>query len=565
MHAGKSGRMLLFTDGKVLEQATQAGNFGDVGEWDAARAESLLSRGAGDWAVSDEDAEKVFNMLVSAAPATRAGLVKQLKSMGKLGRLCDNLPWRWVEQLHDAIDDAETKAMLRPYFQGKGGGESVSKMYENQIMDNIEKDRLVRAYLWTFLDTAHSGLTFGFKDVHDQAYDAKEQGLISGDAYLSTTGKALGRAAALMAVTAATGGTAAAWGEGAALGLGAGKTTAQIIGGAFGGGVAGVSGQFTGDVYDQMLMGKEGFSSAGDYAMAGGLGAVSGAVTASVGTLGAKYFPDSAKTMSQVYAEKYPGLDNTLTRIRNAGIREGLVLRVTAQELHLLSKSGLASSTALDDALTRIGLVYANGRIDVKTQTLSKVHPQSEIEKLYGPVDPATGKVTTKNPKPTSGGYVADADSIPAGVKTTDQTMRDSLGIDGPASFYDKYKNPNDPLFEVTFKVGAELDVPLPQTEAPGTPLGTMDPMSHHMPGTGHTKGGVPEGKLPNGAPIEIIDIVPVGAPRTSYPSTGTQYGPYPGVTPSVRSPQAPMGGMTGGVTSGDYLREDDDYDRDFD
>lgn len=467
-----------------------------------------------------------------------------------MGRLCDNLPWRYVEQLHDVIDDSQARAKLRPYFQEKGGGESLSKVYERKIMENIEEDQLVRAYLWTFLDTAHSGLTFGFKDAHDAAYDAAQEGWISQDAYLSNTGKALGRAAAMMAATAATGGAAGAWGEGLALGLGAGKTTAQIIGGAIGGGVAGVSGQFTADVYDQLLMGKEGFSSGSDYALAGFTGAATGALTAGVQAAGSKYLPNSAKTMGQVYAERYPGLDNALTRMRNAGIREGLVLRVSAQELALLANSGLTNPANLQHSLDRIGLVYSNSRIDVAKTTIAKVHPQSEIQKMYGDIDPATGRVNVRNKQPTSGGYVADGDRIPAANKTTDQSMRDTLGIDGPVSWYDKYKNPNDPLFEVTFKVGVELDVPLPQTEASGTPLGTMNPDSHHMAGAGATKGGVPEGKLPNGTPIEIIDIRPVGTPRASYPDTGATYKPYSASTPSVRNLPAPVSGATSGTTA---------------
>lgn len=545
--AGDSGRSLTTTENKVHEQATASGEFGDVGEWDASRVSGLLSRGATDWAITDEDAEKIYGMITSAAPATRGDLVLQLARMGKLGRLCENLPWRWVEQLHDAIDNPAAKTKLRPYFEDKGGGESLSKVYERKIMENLEEGNEVRAFLWTFLDTAHSGLTFGFKDVHDTAYDAAQEGWISDDAYLSQTAKGLGRAAAMMAVTAATGGAAGAWGEGIATGLGAGKTTAQIIGGAIGGGAAGVSGQFSGDVYDQLLLGKEGFSSGSDYALAGLSGAATGALTAGVQAAGSKYLPNSAKTMSQVYAERYPGLDNTLTRIRNAGIREGLVLKVTAQELHWLTRSGLTNSANLNEALTRVGMVYQNERINVQTQTLAKVHPQTEIEQFFGDVDPTTGQVTVKNKNPTSAGYVADAEQLGMRSLDSDQSVRETLGIDTDASFYQKYDGREGALFEVRFKVGVELDVPLPHAEAKGTPLGTMNQDTSHMAGVGKTKGGVPEGKLPRGTPIEIIDIRPVGTPRASYPATGKAYGPYGPTQPEVRNLPATLSGATGG------------------
>lgn len=551
---GESERSLAATDRAVHAQETATGGFGDVGAWDAARADSLLSRGITDWAVTDEDAEKVFDMIASAAPATRGGLVLQLARTGKLARLCDNLPWRYVQQLHDVVDDPAARAKLRPHFEDKGGGESLSKVYERKIMQNIEDDRLGRAYLWTLLNTAHSALTFGFKDVHDASYDAAQEGWISSDAYWSTTAKGVGRAVALMAVTAATGGASGAWGEGVAAGLGAGKTTAQVIGGTFGGGVSGVSGQFTGDVYDQALMGKEGFSSARDYAVAGATGAGTGAATSGLTAgmvAGSKYLAGSAKTMSQIYAQRYPGLDNTLTRIRNAGIREGLVLRVTAQELELLASSGLAHPASVTDALARMRTVADNERIDVNTRTLAKVHPQSEIQMFYGDVDPTTGHVHVRNQNPSSAGYVADAEHFAGGTRRSDKAVREALGIDTEADYYVKYDKPDDPLFEVRFKVSVELDVPLPQTEAPGTPLGTPNPESHHVAGAGRTKGGVAEGKLPpGGAPIEIVDIRPVGAPRAAYPPVVGPYGPRPPATPSVRNLAAPLSGATAGMAA---------------
>lgn len=548
---GDSGPTLTMIAERVDQQAALTGGLGDVGSWDASQAARLLSPGAGRWFVSDDDAQRVFDMIASAAPAVRGQLVLQLDRMGRLGTFCEKLPWRWIEQLHDVVHDTAAKAKLRPFFQNAGGGESLSKLYERNIVENIEEGNYVRGYLWTFLDTAHSALTFGFKDAHDAAYDAQEAGLISNDAYVSSTMKGLGRAAAIMAATTITGGAAGAWGEGVAAGLGAGRTTAQIIGGAVGGGASGVGGQFAGDVYDQAVLGKQGFSSTQDYALAGITGAATGALTAGVQAAGSKYLKSSAKTMSQVYAERYPGLDNTLTRIRNAGIREGLVIRVTAQQLKLLAETGLMNRATFQASLAKIGLVYRNGRIDVSTRRLAKIHPQSEIQRMYGDIDPSTGHVTIRNEQPTSAGYVADADSISTANKQSDQSMRDTLGIDGPSSWYDKYKNEMDPLFEVTFRVGVELDVPLPQTEAVGTPLGTMHPNSHHMTGTAHTKGGVPEGILPPGTPIEILEIVPVGTPRASYSDTGVTYSPYSPASPSVRNLPAAVAGSSAGISAG--------------
>lgn len=527
--SGSSHEVLRKTHGAVLDQARATGNFADVGTWDAAKVDDLLSRGVTDWAITDDDAEDVLDMVASAAPAARAKLVLQLESMGKLGAMCDNLPWRRVKELHDVLDDRSAKAALRPHFQHKGGGESLSKVYEDKIMDALEDDRDVAAFLWTFLDTAHDGLTFGFKGAHDAAYDASEEGWISDDAYVSTTAKAAARSAAVMAVSMATGAVGGSWGEGVAQGLGAGRTAAQIIGGAAGGATAGVTGLATSDAYNQLLMGQDGWSSLGDYGHSALMGGVTGALTAGVQAAGSKFLPNSAKSMSQTYAERYPELDNILTRIRNAGIREGLVLRVTGQELKTMVKAGLVDSNALAASVDRITQVADNTRIDVGDRTLSKVYPQSKIEEYFGDVDPVTGDVTVRNPDPRVAGYVADAQEIPFAARVSDGTIRDALGINGTFSKYAQYRNSRDPLFEVTFRTGVELEVPLPQEAAAGTPLGGQDAVTQHRPGTGLTRGGVREGTLSMAAPIEIIGIRPVGAPRMSYP-------PLKGYTPSASS-----------------------------
>lgn len=548
--------------GDVREQAAETGNLLDVGMFDADRATGLLSYGATDWAISDEDAMSVFSMVMSAPRESRHTLMQQLDRAGRFDRLIENLPWKAVQALRDSIPpDAADPGGLRQRMNERigeeSGGESLSKVYERNIMQNIEEDDLAAAYGWTFLKTAHSALTLGFLDIHDAAYDARQEGYISSDAYWSTTTKAAARSAIIMAATAASGGAAGAFAEGTALGLGASQTTATLIGAGIGGGVSGIAGQFTGDVFDQAFLGKEGFSGIEDYAIAGAFGAGTGLLTAGVQAAGAKYLPDSAKTMAQVYAQRYPKLDNVLTRIRGSGVRTGLRVRVTGQELAELAKAGLVGKANLQDSLDRIGAVYRNDRIDIASETLSKVHTQSEIEKMYGAVDPATGKVTVVNQEPTAGGFVGQTSDIAPPARGSDAGLRQTLGIDNPAApFYAKYYS-GEPLFEVVFRSNVDLDVPLPQANAPGVRLGAQDPLSHHMPGTGRTAGGVAEGTLPRGTPIEIIEIRPVGDPHAGFPSTGTTYAPYPAAPPSVRNLPAPLSGGTSGPTSTADVRED--------
>lgn len=562
---GSDDRTVLAGLGTVQDQSSATGVLGDVGKWDMGKVRQLLAladegsvaeamtavsgmvlpHGQLDAAVASE----IMEMIAGAAPNVRAGLLHQLDGAGGLDMLCEAVPWLAVKQLHDAIDDPQMKARLAPHYIDKGGGKSLSKTYEENILEDLDEGHPFRAYLWTFLKTAHGALTFGFLGVHDAAYDALQAGVISNAEYASITAKAVARSAAIGGASMLTGGAAGAWGEGVAAGLGAGETTASIIGGGVGGAAAGVGGQFTGDVFDQAAFGKQGFSSLGDYGEAAALGGVTGIVTAGVATAGAKYLPESAKTMNQVYAEQYPALDNVLTQMRGSGTRAGLTIRVSAQELIELTKTGLVGTPNLQTSLDRIGLVYDNERIDVGSEQLTKVHPQSEIEKMYGPVDPATGQVSVLNQAPTSGGFVGASGDAPPGSMPTDADVRSTFGIDTNAPFYQKYSS-GEPLFEVVFRTEVELDVPLPQEQAAGVPLGSVDPVTHHQPGAGRTIGGVREGVLPRGSAIEIVEIRPVGGPQASFPPTNTPYKPYSPATPSVRHLPAPLAGATGTETS---------------
>jgi hypothetical protein len=547
---GPSGRSLGDTAEAVRVQWRETGAFLDVGEFDRQKMESLLTYSAGDWAITDEDAMGVARMVMSASPPARGPLLAGIDGMGLLTRLCENLPWKYVQAMEQGMQGPdEVKTRLREYWQSQGGGESLSKMYDDQIMDNLAEGDNVAAFGWTYLATAHNALTFGFLSTHDAAYDAAQEGWISSDAYYSTTAKAAARSAAIAGVTIASGGAAGAFGEGVALGLGAGRTAAQLIGGGFGGAVSGVAGQATTDAFDLALMGKEWEDvDGGNYLLAGGLGAGTGLLTAGVAAAGSRYLPNSAKTMSQTYAERYPQLDNVLTRLRNSGIRTGLATRVTGQELIALVDSGLVGAP---NALERLDAVYGNRRIEIPIEDLTKVFPQSDIERMYGPVDPATGAVAVPSGPQSGGGFVGAAPDVPPGGLSTDANVRQTFGLDTNAQFYAKY-HAGEPLFEVTFRTTVELDVPLPQENAVGVPLGSVDPATHHVPGAGRTAGGVREGTLPRGSAIEILSIRPIGKTHTTFPSTGQPYGPYPVAPPAVRpgTLPAPAGGAVGGSTN---------------
>src|SRR5207237_3625674 len=100
-------------------------------------------------------------------------------------------------------------------------------------------------------------------------------------------------------------------------------------------------------------------------------------------------------------------------------------------------------------------------------------------------------------------GFAGKTSDIPPGARGSAAGARQSVGAQPTPgtqpvwtrpNYYQKYFNPADPLFEAVFQSDVELDVPLPQQHAKGTPLGGQDPVSLHMAGTGRTSGDVAEG-----------------------------------------------------------------------
>ena len=168
---------------KVFVQSKETGTTADVGQaWDAEEAHNALGYSTTDWKVTDEEASRVFEMLAKAEPRARGELVKQLHRMGRLGALCEHLPWGEVKQLWESIEDKEASKLLEPYWDGKGGGKSLGKKLE-------EQDHWYATALNRFLDIA----TFGAKPRIDASYDAREAGLITNDAYWESVTKAVGR------------------------------------------------------------------------------------------------------------------------------------------------------------------------------------------------------------------------------------------------------------------------------------------------------------------------------------------------------------------------------------
>lgn len=321
------GHTAVELERKVFVQSKETGTTADVGEaWDAEEAHRALSYSTTDWKVTGEEASRVFDMLAQAEPRARGELVKQLYRMGRLDALCEHLPWGLVKQLWESIQDRAASRLLEPYWAGKGGGKSLGKLLAEQ--DHWYTDALNK-----FLDLS----TFGAKPRIDAAYDAREAGLISDDAYWGSVTKAVGRAAFVAAATAATGGAAGEFVAGASEGMGlasgmAGRGVTAIASGATAGGVGNVAGHFIGDIYDQVLDGKAGFDALSSYGRSFAEGTALGGATAGVGLAASKYLAPGARSLAQAAAAMHPQLTRVLEAARSAGRGAGVRVQTTVRE-----------------------------------------------------------------------------------------------------------------------------------------------------------------------------------------------------------------------------------------
>jgi hypothetical protein len=313
---------------KVTAQSRETGTTADVGDlWDADEAHRALSYSTTDWKVTDAEASRVFEMLLKAEPRARGELVKQLHRMGRLGALCEHLPWGLVKQLWESIQDPAASKLLEPYWTDKGGGKSLGKRLEEQ--DHWYTDALDK-----FLDIA----TLGAKPRLDASYDAREAGLITNDAYWGSVTKAVGRAAFVAAATAATGGVAGELVGGASEGMGLassglGRGVTAVASGATAGGVGNVAGHFIGDVYDQAVDGKQGFDSLSAYGGSFKQGVIVGGMTAAVGLAASKYLPQGARSLAQEAAAARPQLTRVLEAARSVGVGAGVKVQLTIDKV----------------------------------------------------------------------------------------------------------------------------------------------------------------------------------------------------------------------------------------
>ena len=358
-------------------QAMETGATADVGQrWNPAKAEDALTYGLADWAITDEDAMEVIEMLRWASPEARGGLVKQLHKRGLLARVTSNVGWQYVKAIAETLNDPEAEALLAPYWEGKGGVPSLGQLLTKQVQDNRQQGGLVndvQAFAWETLNNSLDVFTLGAKPALDAAHEALDAGWISADAYSFEASKTEARAIVTAAAMAATGGLAGAWTEGAALTLGAGEGGSSVLSAAMGGAVGNTAGQLAGDTFDQAFSGKQGFDSLGSYAQTFAQGGLFGAALAPVGLAAAKYLPATMRTIAQDIAAHHPEMVGILEAAKTAGAGAAFRVRVTVREWLDITKGGGGSGGMFAGGLQP---VFATAGI---SPDLSALPPDSEL------------------------------------------------------------------------------------------------------------------------------------------------------------------------------------------
>jgi hypothetical protein len=401
MDKGHSGRTLAETQTAVAAQAKETGALADVGELDV----ETLTRMVGQLG-SDDRALDLFERIRDAAPNARGPLVRQIDRLGKLSSFCDHLPFASVKQLHDAVApfDAPAAQRLAPFFMNRGGARSMQQIYLDQVDAKLQQDQSIRAFGWFFLERLHNMATLGFEGEQSAAYEAHQAGLTTDDRFRSATTKALGKAALVGVASAATGGVAGEFGQGVAAGLGASRSTAQIIAGGVGGVASGLGGHASGDLYDQLLNGKQGFDSLGEYMQSGAMGGAVGIGLAGLSVASGGYLPASAQRPVDRYAQRFPVLGKALEDIRATGFRSGATVRMKVAQLVELVDAGFggpgaASAFAPAGAYGRIRAWPPDTAVSVRlrptpasSSPMQRVADEGELLEIEG-VDPASGSI----------------------------------------------------------------------------------------------------------------------------------------------------------------------------
>ena len=396
---GAGGRTLAETRQAVTAQTHEPGALADVGELDTETLTRMLGQ-----TNSDDGALAVFEKIREAAPSARGPLLHQIDRLGKLDVFCRHLPFACVKELHDAVAplDAATAERLVPFFADKGGAKSMQQIYTDQVDQHLHENQPVRAFGWYFLERVHNTFTLGFENDYSEAYEKHEAGMTTDRQFGSSATKALGKAALIGAASAATGGVAGEFGQGIATGLGASRSAAQLIGGGVGGVASGVGGHLSGDIYDQMLNGKQGFDPVNAYVQSGAMGGAMGVGLAGISIASGRYLGASGQRTVDLYAQRFPLLQQTLEGIHATGFRSGATVRLKVEKLIELVGSGFGGPKGAAE-LAYAGAYGHIRALPPNTIVLVKVRPTPALSSLMRRDGDESGLLEIESIDPESG------------------------------------------------------------------------------------------------------------------------------------------------------------------
>jgi hypothetical protein len=292
----------------VEANAERFGAFADVGNYEESSIVALLSRvdirgpnGNPD-AGEERGALRAFDIIAAASPDARAGIVLHLKeakrSRGEgtcFDHLMRYLPGQLRERLAELVmqghgaDVREAFKLIQPHYINLG---------QQTTMGDVVGDG--------WLATGYDVLTGGAYSDIVAAQEARRDGLVTdGQAGLMMR-QGAARGVGLTAMAGAFGEVGGIVGGKLAQRFGGEGLLALLGRGAATGAGAGVGGQFGADLLDQANGDKNGWSSPGQYATAGALGAGFGVLAAGVSVAAGRHLPPEQRTPSQQMAADFP-------------------------------------------------------------------------------------------------------------------------------------------------------------------------------------------------------------------------------------------------------------------
>jgi len=351
------------------------------------RAQSIISRRA-----DTGDAMKVLEMLRALDKPARAAVLEHLSRAGVLDLLAGGLPFSLVEQLSNELPPGFTRVSseLAPFYQHRDKS-------DHTLGHLIDQVPLIGGALEEVANVA----TFGFLHEHDRARRAADQGLITGEDYAASAGKAAARAGAIAVLSTATGGVAGTYAQGATAGLAelgtAGRIAAGTLTGAAAGAAGNVGARAGSDLVDWELSSFDTYAT--DAITGAAIGGAIGGGTATIGEAGAAFLPDGIKARFQHLAERFPNLapeSEIAMAIRQLGARhsQGVArFAISTVELGTAARAGVVSLSEevtaflgnLDGAAPQLAPVGASGtsrpiRLTVDATAAQPLHAPGTLD-----------------------------------------------------------------------------------------------------------------------------------------------------------------------------------------